>query len=64
MFVCLLLEEKQSEAPPAVVTSLGYPELTVTVETMGGHVVWYPPCDLNTCTHIDVRTLYRNWRCF
>lgn len=34
------------EAPPAVVTSLSYPELTVTVETMGGHVVGHPPRDL------------------
>lgn len=33
---------------PAVVTSLGYPELTVTVETMGGHVVGHPPCNLHT----------------
>lgn len=31
---------------PAVVTSLCHPELTVTVETMGGHVVGHPPRDL------------------
>lgn len=31
---------------PAVVTSLGYPELTVTVKTMRRHVIWHPPSDL------------------
>lgn len=45
------MEENRSEAPPAVVTSLGYPELAVTVETMGGHVVGYPPRDLHRHTH-------------
>ena len=44
------------EAPPAVVTSLGYPELTVTVETMGGHVVGHPPRDLHTHTHTHTKT--------
>lgn len=36
---------------PAVVTSLGHPELTVTVETMRGHVIGHPPRDLHTHTH-------------
>lgn len=35
-----------------MVTSLGYPELAVTVETMGGHVVGHPPCDLHREIHI------------
>lgn len=48
LLLCLLMSGQDSEAPPAVVTSLCYPELTVTVETMGSHVVWHPPCDLRT----------------
>lgn len=46
VFLC-----RQSEGPPAVVTSLGYPELTVTVETMRGHVIGHPPRDLHAHTH-------------
>ena len=38
-----------------MMTSLGHPELTVTVETMGSHVVRDPPRDLNTHTHTHIR---------
>jgi hypothetical protein len=31
---------------PAVMSPLGHPELTVAVETMGGHVIGHPPGDL------------------
>ena len=48
--LCVLMSENLGEAPPAVVTSLGYPKLAVTVETMGGHVVGHPPRDLHTHT--------------
>lgn len=51
------MQENHSEDPPAVVTPLGYPELTVTVETMGGHVVGHPPRDLNTHRNIAVKTV-------
>lgn len=56
------MEENIHEAPPAVVTSLGYPELTITVETMGGHVVGHPPRDLHTYTHTHT-DIYTSEQC-
>lgn len=45
------MDQKQTEDLPAMVTPLGYPELTVTAETVRGHVVRHPPGDLHTDTH-------------
>lgn len=45
------MEQKQTGDLPAMVTPLGYPELTVTAETVRGHVVRHPPGDLHTDTH-------------
>lgn len=65
-FLCACVKGKNSKVPPAVVTPLGYPELTVTVETMRGHVVRHPPRDLQTHTFRWLqgeREGEKTWKC-
>lgn len=60
VFPWLSTAQKQREGPPAMVTPLGYPELTIAAETVRGHVVRHPPGDLQTdtpCKSSDTRCL-------